>query len=91
MEGLNFKVGDTVRVFTRDLEEKKVHLSAFEGVVIVTRGQGPNQTFTVRKIATDKVAVERIFPVNSPTIEKITVVKKGNPRRAKLYYLRNKK
>lgn len=86
----NFKIGDTVRVFTKDPQEKKVHATSFEGVVISVRGKDGGKTFTVRKIATDKVAVERIFPLNSPIIEKISVVRSQNIRRAKLYYLRKK-
>ena len=87
----NFTTGDTIRVFTKDPQEKKVHSTAFEGVVISVRGVNGGKTFTVRKMATDKVAVERIFPINSPIIEKIKVVKSQNTRRAKLYYLRAKK
>ncbi len=85
-----FKVGDTVRVITRNPQDNKVHATPFEGVVISLRGQEVNKTFTVRKIATDKVAVERIFPLRSPAIENIKVVKSAKVRRAKLYYLRNR-
>lgn len=90
-KNLTFKVGDLVRVTTRNPEENKVHATPFEGIVIALRGQGSGRTFTVRKIASDKVAVERIFPLNSPSIENVKVTKTGSVRRAKLYYLRNHK
>ena len=90
MDKLNFKVGDIIKVLTKDTQEKKVHSSSFEGVVISVRGQKDTQTFTVRKKSTDGVFVERIFPANAPLIEKIVVVKQNSPRRAKLYYLRKK-
>lgn len=86
----SFQVGDTLRVFSRDPQEKKAHSSPFEGVVIAIRGLGQNSTFTVRRIGIDKIAIERIFPFNSPAIEKIKVVKKNKVKRAKLYYLRKK-
>lgn len=85
-----FKVGDQVRVTTRNPEDNKVHATPFIGIVIAMRGTGTGKTFTVRKIADGKVAVERIFPLNSPIIENISVVKAGHVRRAKLYYLRNR-
>ena len=85
-----FKVGDQVRVTTRNPEDNKVHATPFVGIVIAMRGMGSGKTFTVRKIADGKVAVERIFPLGSPIIESISVVKSGNVRRAKLYYLRNR-
>ena len=91
MENNSFKVGDLVRVVTRDPQDTKVHSTPFEGMVIAMRGTQSGRTFTVRKIATDKVAVERIFPLDSPTIENIKIIKAGKVRRAKLYYLRNKK
>ena len=90
MENANFKVGDVIKVFTKDPQDNKVHATPFQGVVISFRGEKKSQTFTVRKNATDNVAVERIFPFNSPSIEKITVVKSQKVRRAKLYYLRRK-
>lgn len=90
MENTQFKVGDLVRVTTRNPEENKVHATPFEGTVITLRGQGTGRTFTVRKIASNKVAVERIFPINSPSIGNIKVIKGGHVRRAKLYYLRKK-
>ena len=90
MENVQFTVGDLVRVTTRNPGETKIHGTPFEGIVISLRGQGTGRTFIVRKIATNKVAVERIFPINSPSIESIKVVKGGHVRRAKLYYLRKK-
>lgn len=90
MDTVNFAVGDIVKVSTKDTQEKKVHASTFEGVVISFRGQKDSQTFIVRKKATDGVYVERIFPLNAPTIEKIALVKHNPVRRAKLYYLRKK-
>ncbi|MEK7581163.1 MAG: 50S ribosomal protein L19 [Patescibacteria group bacterium] len=90
MDIASFKVGDIIKVLTKDSQEKKVHASAFEGVVMAFRGQVGEQTFTVRKRGADGVFVERIFPLASPSIEKIVVVKTNSVRRAKLYYLRNK-
>ena len=86
-----FQVGDIVKVTTRDVTDDKLHGTLFEGVIISLRGQGDNRTFTVRKTATDKVAVERIFPLNSPYIQSVKVIKSIKTRRAKLYYLRNRK
>ncbi|OGD88011.1 hypothetical protein A3J17_04755 [Candidatus Curtissbacteria bacterium RIFCSPLOWO2_02_FULL_40_11] len=84
----NFKVGDTVKVFTKDPQDNKVHATPFQGVVLALRGEKQNKTFTVQKNASAGVNVERIFPINSPIIEKITVVNKGKVRRAKLTHLR---
>lgn len=89
MQQTTFNVGDTIRIYTKDLGDQKSSKTPFEGIVIALRGQKENQTFTVRKNASAHVSVERIFPLNSPSIESIKVVKKGNVRRAKLYYLRN--
>ena len=83
-----FRAGDTVRVAVRVKEGEKERLQAFEGVVIARRGSGVSATFTVRKIS-NGVGVERIFPVHSPMLGDITVVRRGQVRRAKLYYLRN--
>ena len=85
-----FDPGDTVRVMVRVREGDKERLQAFEGVCIGRRGAGINATFTVRKISAG-VGVERIFPLHARTIEKIEVVKQARVRRAKLYYLREKK
>ena len=83
-----FRPGDTLRVNVRVREGDKERLQAFEGVCIARRGSGVSETFTVRKIS-NGVGVERIFPVHSPMIGGITVVRRGQVRRAKLYYLRN--
>jgi large subunit ribosomal protein L19 len=82
-----FDPGDTVRVMVRVREGDKERLQAFEGVCIGRRGGGLNETFTVRKISAG-VGVERIFPLHSPAIAEIAVVRKGRVRRAKLYFLR---
>ncbi|MGB9707082.1 MAG: 50S ribosomal protein L19 [Microgenomates group bacterium] len=86
----SFNVGDTVVVWQKIIESGKTRTQPFEGIVIAIRGKGENKTFTVRKIAPGGVGVERIWPLNSPWITKIKVKKKGNVRRAKLYYLRKK-
>ena len=78
-----FNVGDTVRVDVR------ISIQAFEGTVIAKKHGGVAETFTVRRIAYG-VGIERVFPVNSPFVEKVTVVRKGKVRRAKLYYLRGR-
>ena len=82
-----FRSGDTLRVNVRVKEGDKERLQAFEGVCIARRGAGVNETFTVRKVS-NGVGVERIFPVHSPMIGDIVVVRRGRVRRAKLYYLR---
>jgi large subunit ribosomal protein L19 len=83
-----FRPGDTLRVNVRVKEGDKERLQAFEGVCIARRGSGVSETFTVRKIS-NGVGVERIFPVHSPMLAEITVVRRGRVRRAKLYYLRH--
>ncbi|MDR0565725.1 MAG: 50S ribosomal protein L19 [Prevotellaceae bacterium] len=82
-----FKSGDTITVTYRIVEETKERLQKFKGVVIQRRGQGNTQTFTVRKIS-EGIGVERIFPVNSPFIDKIELTKAGKVRRARIFYLR---
>ena len=88
-----FRVGDTVNVGCKIIEVKggkeKERIQNFEGIVIARKGQGATETFTVRKISSG-IGVERIFPVNSPNIASIEVVKKGVVRRAKLYFLRTR-
>jgi large subunit ribosomal protein L19 len=84
----DFIPGDTVRVFVRIREGDKERLQAFEGVVIARKHSGLRETFTVRKVSFG-IGVERIFPLHSPVIEHIEVVRRGRVRRAKLYYLRN--
>jgi large subunit ribosomal protein L19 len=85
-----FNIGDTVRITMRVKEGDKERLQSFEGSVIARRGSGLRETFTVRKISYG-IGVEKIFPIHSPLIEEIRVVKRGDVRRAKLYYLRHKK
>lgn len=86
----DFNVGDTVRVHVKVVEGDKERIQPFEGIVISRRGSGTRETFIVRKISFG-IGVERIFPLHSPSIERIEVLKKGAVRRAKLYYLRGKK
>ena len=83
-----FRPGDTVRVNVRVKEGEKERVQAFEGVCIAKRGGGVSETFTVRKMS-NGVGVERIFPLHSPMIAEINVVRRGVVRRAKLYYLRD--
>lgn len=85
----HFHIGDTVRVHVKIKEGNTTRVQVFEGIVISFKGQGEVRTFTVRKISFG-VGVERIFPVSSPTIEKVQVIRSGHARRAKLYYLRNR-
>jgi large subunit ribosomal protein L19 len=85
----NFRVGDRVRVYFKIEEGKQTREAFFEGQVIAQKGSDPGKTLTVRKIAADRIPVERIFPLNSPKITKIDLVEKGKGfHRAKLYYLR---
>lgn len=83
-------VGDIVKVHHQVLEKDSKRLQIFSGVVISIKGHPPNKTFTVRKIASTGIGVERIWPVNSPWLNKIEIKKKGKVRRAKLYYLRKR-
>jgi large subunit ribosomal protein L19 len=84
----DFKSGDTLRVHVRVVEGDKHRIQIFQGVVIARRGGGTRETFTVRKMS-GSVGVERIFPMSSPNVDKIEVIRRGRVRRAKLYYLRN--
>ena len=84
-----FAVGDTVKVFVKVIEGSRERLQAFEGVVIARKNGGIRETFTVRRISFG-IGVERTFPVHSPKIDHIEVVRKGVVRRAKLYYLKGK-
>jgi large subunit ribosomal protein L19 len=86
----DFAVGDTVKVFVKVVEGDKERIQPFQGIVIARKGSGARETFMVRKISFG-VGVEKIFPVYSPNISKIEVVKRGAVRRAKLYYIRTKK
>lgn len=101
----SFNVGDQVRVSVRLIEQEKKggktkreerveqreRIQAFDGVVLAIRGEGENKSFTVRRMGVGGIGIERIFPLSSPWITKIEVKKKGDVRRAKLYYLRGKK
>lgn len=100
-----FHVGDTVQIHYRIIEKEKIsgkakrevkeelreRVQIFEGIVISIRGEGENKTFIVRRIGVGNIGIERIFPLISPWITKITVKKEGLVRRAKLYYLRTRK
>jgi large subunit ribosomal protein L19 len=85
-----FRAGDTVRVHVKIKEGEKYRIQIFEGVVIARKNNGVSSTFTVRKVSLG-YGVERIFPVHSPNIEKLEVVKSGKVRRARLYYLRGRR
>jgi len=88
-----FGVGDMIRVHQQITEEgKKTRTQVFEGMVIGIKGKGNGKTFTVRKIGSQKIGIEQIYPINSPVIEQIQVVREGKRgvRRAKLYYTRDK-
>ena len=84
-----FNVDDTVRVDVRIKEGERERIQAFEGTVIAKKHGGVAETFTVRRVSYG-VGVERVFPINSPFVEKVTVVRKGKVRRAKLFYLRGR-
>ena len=86
----NFNVGDTVKVLVKVVEANKERLQAYEGTVIARKNGGIRETFTVRRICYG-VGVERTFPLNSPKIDRIEIVRRGRVRRAKLYYLRDRK
>jgi large subunit ribosomal protein L19 len=85
-----FKVGDTVRVHTKVVEGEKERVQIFSGIVIARRGQGIQESFTVRRISYGE-GVERVFPLHSPRIDKVEVELAGRVRRSKLYYLRDRK
>ncbi|OGM01903.1 50S ribosomal protein L19 [Candidatus Woesebacteria bacterium GWA1_41_8] len=89
---ISFGVGDRVRVAQKIKEGERQRSATFEGIVIALKGSLGGKTFTVRKIGEAKIGIERIFPVDSPSIEKVDVLKKGTAgvKRAKLYYLRQK-
>ncbi len=86
---IDFVIGDTVDVFCRIVEGEKERTQIFNGVVIATKGKGPNAYFTVRRLVGGE-GVERIFPINSPRIEKVEIKRRGKTKRAKLYYLRDR-
>lgn len=85
----NFSVGDTVKVYAKIKEGNRERVQVFEGVVLKRQGGSSRETFTVRKLS-NGVGVERTWPLHSPTIEKIEVVRTGKARRAKLFYLRDR-
>lgn len=86
---LDFNVGDTVRVHTKVAEGDKERIQVFAGLVIARRGHGMNESFTVRRISYGE-GVERVFPVNSPLVNKVEIERRGSVRRAKLTYLRDR-
>ena len=88
-EQFEFSVGDTIRIHVKIVEGTTERIQQFQGTVIARRGSGIEETFTVRRVQGGR-GVERVFPINSPRIDKIEVVRKGLVRRAKLYYLRDK-
>ncbi len=85
----NVRIGDTVKVFIKVKEGNRERLQGFEGIVIARSGGGISETFTVRRLSFG-VGVERVFPIHSPKIDRIEVVRHGRVRRAKLYYLRGR-
>ncbi|WP_292656177.1 50S ribosomal protein L19 [Nitratifractor sp.] len=94
VEGKNvpdFRAGDTLRVAVRIKEGNKERVQNFEGVCISVRGEGTGKSFTVRKMGANNIGVERIFPLYTESIESIEVVRRGRVRRAKLFYLRDRK
>jgi large subunit ribosomal protein L19 len=86
----NFSPGDTVRVHAKVVEGTRERIQVFEGVIIGKRGGGIESSFTVRRVASHGIGVERTFLMNSPRIDKIEVMRRGLVRRAKLYYLRSR-
>ena len=84
----SFNIGDTVKVMVKVKEGEKERIQAYEGVVIAKKGSSIRETFTVRRVSFG-IGIERTFPLHSPKIENIIVVRKGKVRRAKIYYLRN--
>ncbi len=94
LEGKNvpkFRAGDTLRLAIRIKEGDKSRIQNFEGLCIARRGVGTGETFIVRKIGANNVGVERIFPIYSESLEEIAVLRRGRVRRARLYYLRNRR
>ena len=87
--GFDFQIGDTVRIMVRVVEGSKEREQAFQGVVIKRKGGGAGESFTVRKIS-QGIGVERVFPLHSPNVKSVQVIRRGKVRRAKLYYLRER-
>jgi large subunit ribosomal protein L19 len=92
IKGSTFGVGDTVKVYQKVKEGEKTRLQVFEGIVIAIKGRGSTKTFTVRRIGEAQIGIERIFPLNSPNVERVQVVKSGlaGVRHSKLYFIRDK-
>ena len=84
-----FEIGDTVRVHVNIREGERERVQMFEGTVIAKRGSGVSETFTVRRVA-HGCGIERVFPLHSPVVDRVEVIRKGKVRRAKLYYLRDR-
>ena len=84
-----FAIGDTIRIHVKIVEGGNERIQQFQGVVIARRGSGIEETFTVRRVQAGQ-GVERVFPINSPRLAKVEVIRRGDVRRAKLYYLRDK-
>lgn len=84
-----FGAGDTIRVHVRVVEGEKERIQVFEGVVLQRKGDGIHETFTVRKIASGGIGVERVFPIHTPRIAQIEVPRRGKIRQSKIYYMRN--
>ena len=84
-----FSIGDTVRIGVRIKEGDKERIQYFEGTVIARKGSGVSETFTVRRVSYN-VGVERVFPIHSPNVDSVKVIRRGKVRRAKLYYLRDR-
>ncbi len=87
----DFRAGDLIRVAVEIKEGEKKRVQNFEGVCIARRGEGTGETFMVRKIGANSVGVERIFPIYSDSVKEITVLRRGRVRRAKLFYLRERR
>ena len=87
---LKISVGDTVKVHQEIREGEKTRIQIFEGIAIAIKNRGNGRSITVRKIGSNGIGVEKIYPINMPQIKKIEVKRKGNVRRAKLYYLRDR-
>ena len=87
----DFRAGDTLRIATRIKEGDKTRIQNCEGICIARRGSGTGETFIIRKIGANSVGVERIYPIYSESLESITVLRRGRVRRAKLFYLRDRR
>jgi large subunit ribosomal protein L19 len=90
IKGITVSVGDTVKVYQKIKEGEKTRLQVFEGAVIAIANRQNGKTFTVRKVATDGIGVERIYPAETPMIDHVEIKQKGEVRRAKLFYLRSR-